>query len=71
MDIDNPTTTPTRCASAACVKLTEHAEGIDFTSTLGADKGRVTYTRDEVAQFLGDVKAGHYDRLIETVPAIA
>jgi hypothetical protein len=58
-----------RCNSAACVAVTEHADGIDFTSTLGADKGRVTYNRAEVAQFLGDVKAGHYDRFLEAVPA--
>lgn len=64
-----PKTIASRCASAACVTVTEHADGIDFTSTLGADKGRVTYTPAEVAQFLGDVKAGHYDRFLEAAPA--
>lgn len=62
-----PVTVPGRCATSACVSVTEHADGIDFTSTLGADKGRVTYTPAEVAQFLGDVKAGHYDRFLTAV----
>jgi hypothetical protein len=58
-----------RCGTGACVALTEHPDGVDFTSTLGFDKGRVTYTRAEVAQFIGDVKAGHYDRFLEVAPA--
>ena len=61
-------TTPTPtivCSQANCVEITGTSEGFDFTSTLGADKGRVSYTPAEVDAFLTDVKAGLWDGLHE------
>jgi hypothetical protein len=56
---------PIQCSNGACVEAKPNGDGtIDFTSTLGADKGRVTYTQAEVTQFFGDVKAGLWDHLI-------
>jgi hypothetical protein len=58
-----PQTNP--CSNGTCVDVEVTFEGFDFVSTLGADKGRVSYTPAEVAAFLTDVKAGKHDDLIE------
>jgi hypothetical protein len=54
----------TRCNGANCVAIELTAEGYDFISTLGADKGKVSYTPAEVVAFLSDVKAGKHDALL-------
>jgi hypothetical protein len=61
----------TGCASSHCVEVTPNGDGFDFTSTLGADKGRVTYTAAEVAAFLTDVKAGKWDAVQARAESLA
>lgn len=62
----NPTVSPF-CGSNACVHVEETDTGVVLTSTLGADKGRVEYNRDEWTQFISDVHAGQYDQVSATV----
>jgi len=60
---DTPNVWP--CGTNACVDIKADGDSFVFTSTLGADKGAVTYNRDELTQFFGDVKAGSWDHLLD------
>jgi hypothetical protein len=60
----NNTQPATRCNGANCVEVVVTAAGYDFISTLGTDKGKVSYTPAEVVAFLSDVKAGKHDALL-------
>lgn len=54
-----------RCGSAACVDVKPvDADQFKFVSTTQGNYGFVIYTRDELVQFLGDVKAGRWDHLL-------
>lgn len=56
--------TPGRCASGACVDITETGgEYFLATSTIEGNDGSVLYTAAEMATFLSDVKAGKWDEL--------
>lgn len=59
------------CATMSCVDIETKDDGktFDFFSTLGADKGRVTYNADEVATFLADVKTGKWDHVEQLAKA--
>lgn len=52
-----------RCGSNACVEVAEVIGGFRFTSTIDGNGEGVTYTPEETANFLADVKAGKYDAL--------
>lgn len=56
---------PFPCASNACVDI-KSTEGdlLRFTSTIDRNDGFVDYTRDEVSQFITDVKDGNWDHLL-------
>ena len=52
------------CGTNACVDIKPNGHGFTFTSTIDGNNGSVTYTRDELTQFFGDVKAGNWDHLL-------
>jgi hypothetical protein len=55
---------PNPCGTMSCVDIKPNGHGFTFTSTIDGNTGSVTYTRDEVTQFFGDVKAGKWDHLL-------
>ena len=52
------------CGTDTCVDVKRHDGGVDLTSTIDGNDGCVTYTHAEWNQFVGDVKAGHWDHTI-------
>jgi hypothetical protein len=60
------------CASDGCVKVDENKDGtFTYTSTLGADRGAVTYTAQEVADHIEQVKDGKFDDLYKRASELA
>lgn len=60
------------CGSETCVSATENEDGtFTYTSTLGADRGAVTYTAQEVVDHIEQVKAGKFDDLYKRASELA
>lgn len=56
------------CGTNSCVDINRvqpNPDGFLFTSTETWNDGSVTYSRDEVETFFGEVKAGKWDYLLD------